>query len=298
MTARTISPLTKCVFEGNHQLYNGDCITLVKSIESASVDLTVTSPPYFIGKEYDTSKSLSDFEELHEELLAEVYRITKPGGSICWQIGYHVEDSSVTPLDFVVFQIASKYSDLKLRNRIIWTYGHGLHGKNRFSGRHEVILWFTKGNNHIFNLDDIRVPQKYPGKRHYKGDNKGKLSGNPLGKNPSDIWDIPNVKSNHVEKTAHPCQFPIELPQRLIKGLTNEGDLVFDPFFGVGSTAIACELESRRFIGSELDKSYFDIARDRIKQAQIGELKHRPFNKPVYKPNGKTAVSKKPAHFK
>ncbi|MCL0184432.1 site-specific DNA-methyltransferase, partial [Klebsiella pneumoniae] len=112
----------------------------------------------------------------------------------------------------------------------------------------------------IFNLDEVRIPQKYPGKRSYKGPNKGQLSGNPIGKNPSDVWDIPNVKANHIEKTIHPCQFPVTIPQRLIKALTNKNGLVLDPFMGSGTTEVAALVEGRRFVGSEIQKSYFDIS--------------------------------------
>src|SRR5207247_751209 len=114
------------------------------------------------------------------------------------------------------------------------------------------------------NLDAVRVPQKYPGKRHYRGDKKGKYSGNPLGKNPSDVWDIPNVKAAHVEKTAHPCQFPVALPGRLIRALTNEGQLVLDPFVGSGSTAVAALMEQRNFIGCDISRHYLGIAKRRL----------------------------------
>ena len=94
-----------------------------------------------------------------------------------------------------------------MKNRIVWHFEHGLHLKHKFSGRYETILWFVKTDKYIFDLDKVRVPQKYPGKVGYKGKNKGKYSGNIKGKNPSDVWIIPNVKSFHKEKTIHPCQF-------------------------------------------------------------------------------------------
>jgi adenine-specific DNA-methyltransferase len=174
---------------------------------------------------------------------------------------------------------------LHLRNRIVWQFGHGLHASKRFSGRYEVILWFTKSNQYTFNLDPIRIPQKYPQKKHFKGPKKGELSGNPLGKNPSDIWDIPNVKANHIEKTIHPCQFPIELIERLVLSMTNENDWVFDPFMGVGSTAIAALMHNRKAVGSELMEDYVSIAADRIQQAAQGKLQMRPMERPVYDPN-------------
>ena len=151
----------------------------------------------------------------------------------------------------IVYYDLFKNRGLKLRNRIIWHFEHGLHASRRFSGRYESILWFTKGKKYTFNLDSVRVPSKYPGKRNWKGPHKGQPSGNPLGKNPSDywkvilqdwereIWDIPNVKANHPEKTVHPCQFPVELIERCVLALTNEGDWVLDPYSGVGSAIIA-----------------------------------------------------------
>ena len=184
-----------------------------------------------------------------------------------------------------------------MRNRIIWTFGHGLNSINRFSGRHETILWFTKGKQTVFNLDDVRIPQKYPGKRYYKGPNKGKLSGNPLGKNPSDVWDIPNVKAKHVEKTDHPCQFPVALPQRLIKALTLPDAIVLDPFMGSGSTGVAAVLEGRKFVGAELIKKYYDISVERIKAATEGNAIIRE-DKPVIEPNQNAAVAKLPEEFR
>jgi adenine-specific DNA-methyltransferase len=160
--------------------------------------------------------------------------------------------------------------------------GHGLHNKRRFSGRYEVILWYTKSDNYVFNLDDVRIPSKYPGKRHFKGPKTGQLSGNPKGKNPEDVWDIPNVKSNHVEKTEHPCQFPVGLVERLVLALTNEDDLVFDPFAGVGSAGVAAAIHHRRFWGAEILPEYVALARARIKCALNGKPRYRPHDKPLY----------------
>jgi adenine-specific DNA-methyltransferase len=164
------------------------------------------------------------------------------------------------------------------RNRIVWTFGHGLHCKNRFSGRHETILWFTKGKNYTFNLDAVRIPSKYPMKKHFKGDKKGQLSGNPLGKNPEDVWPISNVKHNHPEKTAHPCQFPVAICDRLVKSLSHRGDIILDPFLGSGTTGVACANTGRRFIGIERDETYFQIAQDRIAAAQPASVMPTPDN--------------------
>lgn len=284
-------------------LHNGDCIELLKNLPDESVDLVVTSPPYCIGKAYeDPHDDIQTFRKQHTDIFQELYRVVKPGGSICWQVGYHISDKCVIPLDYIVYEIFTSLSEsldhpLTLRNRIVWTFGHGLNSTTRFSGRHETILWFTKGAQTVFNLDAVRVPQKYPGKRSYRGPNKGELSGNPLGKNPSDIWDIPNVKAKHVEKTTHPCQFPVAIPQRLIRALTLPGALVLDPFMGSGTTGVAALIEGRRFAGAEIKEEYYEISLERLNDAAEGKAKVRE-DRPVSEPNPNAAVAKLPDEFR
>lgn len=260
-----------------------DNIEFMRSLKKGSMNLIVTSPPYNIGKEYEKRTSLDLYIESQAATIAEAVRLLNSKGSICWQVGNHVDDGEVFPLDIILYRIFKDHG-LRLRNRIIWTFGHGLHCQKRFSGRHETILWFTKDDDYTFNLDPIRIPSKYPDKKHFKGPNKGKVSGNPLGKNPSDVWDIPNVKSNHVEKTDHPCQFPVGLVERLVLGLTNPGDNVLDPYLGVGSSAIAALKNGRNAYGCDITEEYVDVARDRIAQLEAGTLRTRPMNKPIYEP--------------
>jgi adenine-specific DNA-methyltransferase len=261
-----------------------DNLEYMRRLDKNSIHLIVTSPPYNIGKEYERKRtSLEVYIEEQAATIAEAVRVLHPNGSICWQVGNHVDDGEVFPLDIILYNLFKNHG-LKLRNRIVWSFGHGLHCQKRFSGRHETILWFTKSDDYIFNLDPIRVPSKYPNKKHFKGPNKGKLSSNPLGKNPSDIWDIPNVKSNHVEKTAHPCQFPVALVERLVLGLTDRGQNVLDPYLGVGSSAIAALKHGRNAYGCDIMQEYVDIANDRIIQLEAGVLRTRPMNKPIYDP--------------
>jgi adenine-specific DNA-methyltransferase len=213
------------------------------------------------------------------------------------------------PLDIFYYPFF-KQRGLKLRNRIVWYFDHGLHASKRFSGRYEVLLWFTKGDEYTFNLDSVRVLSKYPGKTNYKpGKDYGKISGNPLGKNPSDIWKlieqeweqglwcIPNVKANHPEKTLHPCQFPIELVKRCVLALTNPGDYVLDPFSGVGSAMLAALRQHRKAIGCEKDPEYNRIAKERISDFYIGCLPYRPLGKPVHQPTGREKVSQIPKEW-
>lgn len=285
------------------RLEQTDSLAFIQNIECESVDLLVTSPPYFIGKEYDQSTHVADFKEIILRLLPDLKRVLKPSGSICWQVGNHVCKDGIVPLDYIVASVMGQSEEFQLRNRIIWTFSHGNHARRRFSGRYETILWYTKGNDYFFDLDAVRVPQKYPGKRHYKGPNKGEFSGNPLGKNPGDywefgaVWNIPNVKANHVEKTEHPCQFPIELVRRLVLALCPEGGTVLDLFAGSGTTAVAALLDGRNFLGCDIADKYLAIAKSRLDELARGTLKFRE-NVPIHVPSGKEMVAMVPDHFK
>jgi len=265
-------------------LYEGDCLDLLPRIPDKFVKLVVTSPPYNLGKPYESRLDMDEYLAQQRRVIEECVRVLDDRGSICWQVGNYVDNSEIIPLDIVLYPIFASLG-LHLRNRIVWHFGHGLHASKRFSGRYEVILWFTKGNDYTFNLDAVRVPQKYPKKKYFKGPKKGQLSGHPLGKNPSDVWEIPNVKANHVEKTIHPCQFPVELIERLVLAMTDEGDWVLDPFIGVGTTAIAALMHNRKAIGAEIVPEYVEIARERIRLAERGALRIRPMTRSVYDPD-------------
>lgn len=287
----------------------GDSASTLKSVPDSSVKLIITSPPYNLDKVYEDKKSLDDYFALVEPVINQCLRVLADDGSLCWQVGNYVDKGEVFPLDILYYPYF-KAKGLKLRNRVVWTFEHGLHGTKRLSGRYETLLWFTKSDNYTFNLDSIRVPSKYPGKRNYKpGPDYGKPSGNPLGKNPSDVWrileqdwesllwNIPNVKSNHPEKLLHPCQFPIELVERCVLAMTNSGDIVLDPYSGVGSSMIAALKNDRRAIGCEKEVSFMDLAKERVKQLESGTLPYRPLGKPIHKPSGKEKVSQRPIEW-
>ena len=266
-----------------YDIYKGDCLEHLKVIPDESLQLIVTSPPYNLGKEYEKKDRLESYLENQGAVIDECVRKLRPTGSICWQVGNFVENGHIVPLDIKLYPIFSDLG-LKLRNRIIWYFGHGLHCSKRFSGRYEVILWFTKSDDYKFNLDPIRVPAKYPGKRYFKGKRKGELSCNPLGKNPSDIWEIPNVKHNHIEKTGHPAQFPVGMIERLVLSMTDEDDVVYDPYLGSGTSIIAALLHGRLAIGSEKEPKYVSMVRERLRQLHAGTLRTRPMDRPVYEP--------------
>ena len=280
----------------------GDSAETLKTLPDDSVKLIITSPPYNIGKAYEKATGLSEYLQNLTPVVDQLIRVLVQDGSLCWQVGNYVEKSEIFPLDIFYYPYF-KERGLKLRNRVVWYFNHGLHASKRFSGRYEVLLWFTKGDKYTFNLDSVRVPSKYPGKTQYKpGKDYGKPTGNPLGKNPSDIWDliqheweqglwcIPNVKANHPEKSLHPCQFPIELVERCVLALTNPGDWVLDPFSGVGSAILAALRQGRRGIGCERDEQYNQIARERIADFYNGALRYRPLGKPVHQPTGREKV--------
>lgn len=240
-----------------------DCLKLLKEIPDESIDLIVSSPPYNIGKEYERKRALDIYLEEQNEVLKECVRVLKKTGSIFWQVGAYVDNGLLIPLDIKIFPILENLN-MKPRNRIIWVRQHGLHASNKFSCRHETILWFTKSDKYKFNLDNIRVPQKYQNKKAYRGVNKGEFSCNPEGKNPGDIWLFRNVKHNHEEQTIHPAQFPEDLITRIVLSTTEESDTVLDPYIGVGTVAVVARDFNRHFTGAELEEKYYDVALRRL----------------------------------
>src|SRR3990167_7629008 len=277
----------------NFVLYEGDCLNLLKQIPDETIQLVVTSPPYNIGKKYERKLKLNNYLEQQSRVITECARVLSRRGSICWQVGNYIEKGSIVPLDSILYPIFIQLG-LKMRNRIIWHFEHGLHCKKRFSGRYETIMWFTKSDDYVFNLDTVRVPQKYPNKKYFKGPKAGQYSCNPLGKNPGDVWIIPNVKHNHVEKTIHPCQFPVELIERLVLAMTKPGDWVLDPYMGVGTALAAAIRNRRKGVGADTVAEYVKIARARVIAAHDGTLRVRPMSRPIYKPSGREKVSQNP----
>jgi len=155
-----------------YQVKNAETFRTLKTYEPQKFDLIITSPPYNVGKAYEIKTSIEKYLETQEEIIEELVRTLSERGNLCWQVGNYIDRGEVYPLDIYYYQIFKKHG-LKLRNRIIWHFGHGLHAAKRFSGRYETLLWFSKTDNYIFNLDDVRVPAKYPGKLAFKGAKRG-----------------------------------------------------------------------------------------------------------------------------
>lgn len=244
-------------------IYKQDCLEAMKQIPEGIIDLTVTSPPYNIGKEYEKNLELEDYLVWCQNWMKEIHRITGEVGTFWLNLGFFEvpEKGLAVPIPYLLWD----KTDFYFMQEVVWNYSAGVACKKRFSPRNEKFLWYVKDKKeYVFNLDDVRDPDvKYPNQKK-----NGVLRCNPLGKNPSDVWQIAKVTSGRnrssPERTAHPAQFPLELIERVIKVSSNVGDLVLDPFMGSGSTA-ECALRNDRFvIGFELEDKYIDFAKQRI----------------------------------
>ena len=258
----------------NH-LEEMDVLEYLEMIPTSKVKLVVTSPPYNVGKEYEVQTDFVRYKGWMMEVLSEIHRVLSNDGSLFLNVGNFVKNGAIKPLDWFLGPVLEELG-FKIRNRNIWHFRHGLHCKRRFSHRHEAVVWATKGDEYQFNLDAVRIPQLNPNKRHFKGPKRGVISPNPLGANPGDVWDIPNVKHNHPEKfvsstgEAHPCQFPEAIPRIAILACTNPGEIVLDPFVGSGTTAKVAKELGRVFLGC--DVSYIPLARERVGLVKTPEL--------------------------
>lgn len=251
----------------NCLIYSGDCITGMKKIQGELIDLTITSPPYNIGKEYEDPMPTDQYIDWCSQWLNEIFRITKAKGEFWLNLGYfeHNGRAKALPIPYLLWDKSPFY----MIQEVVWNYGAGVAGRKFFSPRNEKLLWYVKDSkDYTFNLDLVRDKNvKYPNQKK-----NGKIKVNPLGKNPSDVWYIPKVTSglnrSSKERTPHPAQFPMALIDRITKACSNEGDIVFDPFLGSGTTAVVALQNKRRFIGFEIVEKYCDIAKERIEHYQ------------------------------
>lgn len=296
----------------NYQYDCCDALEFASNLPDETIQLIVTSPPYNIGKEYETRVSIEEYIAQIRPIIEQCTRALRQGGSICWQTGNFVDRGEVYPLDIFYYPIFKELG-LHLRNRIIWHFGHGLHCKTVSAGDMRPSFGLQKGTT----MSLIWIPFAF--RRNIRGRSiirvrKRPDSSNRKGKNPEDVWemtldrlyddwesllwDIPNVKSNHVEKVDHPCQFPVELVERCVLALSNEGDCVYDPFAGVGSTLIAALKNNRMAMGSEREQQYVDIGRERIKLLEKDSLKTRPIYQAIYQPKATDKIVQMPEEWK
>ena len=244
-------------------LFCGDTLEMQKRITNQLFDSIIASPPYNIGKEYESVMPLHDYIEWSTEWITDSSKILKPFGSLLLNLGYVSIDEKgrAIPLPYMLWDKIPMY----LNQEIVWNYTAGVACKNYLSPRNEKILWYVKdSNNYIFNLDPIRDKNvKYPNSKK-----NGKLRVNTLGKNPSDVWEIAKVTTGRNrssdERTPHPCQFPTDLINRLVLGFTQEYALVLDPFVGSGTTFESCIRHNRFCVGFEILPEYCEIAKKRI----------------------------------
>jgi adenine-specific DNA-methyltransferase len=250
-----------------YAIYSGDCRELLEQIPAGSLDLTFTSPPYNIGKEYETVRPIDEYLDWSVEWINGIYRATADNGALLLNVGYvSIPDRAKSiPIPYLLWSRIPFF----LQQEIVWNYGAGVAAKKFLSPRNEKLLWYVKDSqSYCFNLDDIRDPDvAYPNQKK-----KGKLRCNTIGKNPSDVWQIAKVTSGEgrssKERTPHPAQFPLDLCERSIKGFSPTDGIVIDPFLGSGSTIDACLRWGRYSIGFEIREDYCAIAAARVADAQ------------------------------
>ncbi len=254
--------------DGVH-LYHMDCLQGMRRLDANLIDLTVTSPPYNIGKAYEVVRPLPEYLDWCESWLKEIYRLTAPDGALWLNLGYLEipNRARAIPIPYLLWDRSPFY----LMQEVVWNYGAGVHTRKMFSPRNEKFLWYVKSSEaYTFHLDEVRDPNvKYPNQKK-----NGKLKCNPLGKNPSDVWEFPKVtsgqKRSSKERTAHPAQFPLAVIDRIMKACSDPGSLVLDPFMGSGTTAISALQHGRQVIGFEVSLEYCRLAALRI-QAYLAE---------------------------
>jgi adenine-specific DNA-methyltransferase len=248
---------------GSVMLFAGDCMALMSKLADSAFGLTVTSPPYNIGKEYESQLSLEAYLDWCESWIGEIHRLTRANGAFWLNLGYVGVPgrAKAIPIPYLLWDRVPFF----LVQEVVWNYGAGVAARRSLSPRNEKFLWYVRDqDDYIFNLDDIRDPDvKYPNQRK-----NGKIKVNPLGKNPTDVWSFPKVTSGRdrssKERTDHPAQFPLAVVDRIIRASSNPGDLVFDPFMGSGSVAEAAVRLGRAVVGFELEPRYLDIAGQRL----------------------------------
>lgn len=230
------------------EIIAGDALTELDKISTGSVDLVVADPPYNLGKDYGNNHDVQGFEEylsFSSSWLGNAHRILKPSGTLYVFMGFRFIS--------YLYDILDRELQMFFNSWIVWHYTQGT-GKTRgFSPRHDDILMFTKSRDFKFNLDNIRVPQKY-----YRDRN------NMRGANPGDVWAFSHVHYCNENRQNHPTQKPEGLIERLVLASSDEGDLVVDPFSGSGTTLRVCQQLGRRAIGIEINPSYVAITRDRL----------------------------------
>ncbi len=234
----------------NLEIILGDALVELTKIESSSIDLIVADPPYNLGKDYGNNHDIKGFEEyleFSERWLREAHRVLKPTGSLYVFMGFRFIS--------YLYDILDRKLEMFFSNWIVWHYTQGMGKTKGFSPRHDDILMFTKSKDYVFNLDAVRIPQKFYRERN-----------NMRGANPGDVWEFSHVHYCNENRQAHPTQKPEGLIERIVLASSNEGGAVLDPFSGSGTTLRVCQQLNRNCIGIELNPDYVYLTHERLKQ--------------------------------
>lgn len=230
------------------EIITGDALTELKKIDRNSIDLVVADPPYNLGKDYGNNHDIKGFEEyvsFSRHWLREAHRVLKPSGTVYVFMGFRFIS--------YLYDILDRELGMFFNSWIVWHYTQGMGKTKGFSPRHDDILMFTKSRRFKFNLDNVRVPQKYYRERN-----------NMRGANPGDVWIFSHVHYCNENRQNHPTQKPEGLMERIVLASTDEGDLVIDPFCGSGTTLRVCQQLDRDAIGIEINPVYVQMTRDRL----------------------------------
>lgn len=258
-------------------LFEGDCLEVMKGLGAATVDLTVTSPPYDSLREYNGNGLQFTFESF-QKIAEQLYRVSVPSGIVVWVVNDEMMKGSESGSSFKQ-ALYFKEIGFCIHDTMIWQKISPFQHKNRYIQDFEYMFVFSKGPRKVANLIKDRK-NKWAGTRVHGTERQKNGKTEPRSEiqkskwvpeygNRVNIWDIP---SEHNSTSGHPAVFPIAIPRDHIITWTNEGDTVLDPFLGSGTTGMAAVSLNRNFIGMEKDPEYFKIASQRIKESEIKEF--------------------------
>lgn len=253
--------------ETQHTVIVSDVVECLRQLPDESVQLIIADPPYNIDiAEWD---NYDNYIEWAQDWIQECYRVLKKTGNIVIFGGFQFENSGRGDLLELVHYIRNN-TNFKLVNVIIWYYKNGISARRFFSNRHEEIMWFAKTNKYKFNLDDVRVKYDLATLELYKRDKRLNPANLEKGKNPTNVWEISRLNSNSLERVGHPTQKPEAIIKRIVRSMSDKGDLVLDIFAGSAVTFKVCVEEERNSVccdkSTELLK-YSEKQKDRLKKS-------------------------------
>jgi len=268
-----------------NKIYQGDSLTLLKTLPDNSIDLVITSPPYADLKTY------IDFDGINPDKYVdwfipycqEIERVIKPTGSFILNINDKVENGFRHPYVFDLISRLHKETGLKMFERLFWNKMKGLPNRSRFGDRVEYMFWFAKSKDFYFNIDDMRTEysqksinrMKTPLKKRFARTDEEvteykNWAPNPKGALPTTLISISSESKRIADN--HVAVYPVELVKYFIGGATKEGDVVLDPFMGTGTTGVGAKILGRNYIGFEMQSNYISLAESRIRDTVISQV--------------------------